>query len=406
MEEKYLKRQRMYKTIMLVALTAFITFILTAVYLDNTDSSASGTIQSLITGSSDSDNLTTSLKNIEAIMKKYYLNDYDEQKAIDGAISGYISSLGDEYTEYIPSADMEEYTQNIKGNFVGIGIYMVKNTEKNLIQVLSPIQESPAEKAGIQPGDLIKSVDGVEYTGDDMTTVANKIKGDAGTKVKLQILRGDKTLEFEITREKVNTNPVIAEKLENDIGYLDVSSFDEGTAEDFKKKFENLKSQGIKSLVIDLRNNGGGLVKEALSIADYIVPKGKTLLITVDKNENEDIEKAKEDPIIDMPIVVLVNKNTASASEILAGALKDNEKATIVGTKTYGKGVIQQVLSLKTGAGIKVTVEEYYTPNKNKINKVGIEPNETVELPDSVTNELLVKDDEDTQLQKAIELLK
>ena len=406
MEEKYLKRQRMYKTIMLVALTAFITFILTAVYLDNTDSSASGTIQSLITGSSDSDNLTTSLKNIEAIMKKYYLNDYDEQKAIDGAISGYISSLGDEYTEYIPSADMEEYTQNIKGNFVGIGIYMVKNTEKNLIQVLSPIQESPAEKAGIQPGDLIKSVDGVEYTGDDMTTVANKIKGDAGTKVKLQILRGDKTLEFEITREKVNTNPVIAEKLENDIGYLDVSSFDEGTAEDFKKKFENLKSQGIKSLVIDLRNNGGGLVKEALSIADYIVPKGRTLLITVDKNENEDIEKAKEDPIIDMPIVVLVNKNTASASEILAGALKDNEKATIVGTKTYGKGVIQQVLSLKTGAGIKVTVEEYYTPNKNKINKVGIEPNETVELPDSVTNELLVKDDEDTQLQKAIELLK
>ena len=396
----------MYKTIMLVALTAFITFILTAVYLDNTDSSASGTIQSLITGSSDSDNLTTSLKNIEAIMKKYYLNDYDEQKAIDGAISGYISSLGDEYTEYIPSADMEEYTQNIKGNFVGIGIYMVKNTEKNLIQVLSPIQESPAEKAGIQAGDLIKSVDGVEYTGDDMTTVANKIKGDAGTKVKLQILRGDKTLEFEITREKVNTNPVIAEKLENDIGYLDVSSFDEGTAEDFKKKFENLKSQGIKSLVIDLRNNGGGLVKEALSIADYIVPKGKTLLITVDKNENEDIEKAKEDPIIDMPIVVLVNKNTASASEILAGALKDNEKATIVGTKTYGKGVIQQVLSLKTGAGIKVTVEEYYTPNKNKINKVGIEPNETVELPDSVTNELLVKDDEDTQLQKAIELLK
>ncbi len=406
MEEKYLKRQRMYKTIMLVALTAFITFILTAVYLDNTDSSASGTIQSLITGSSDSDNLTISLKNIEAIMKKYYLNDYDEQKAIDGAISGYISSLGDEYTEYIPSADMEEYTQNIKGNFVGIGIYMVKNTEKNLIQVLSPIQESPAEKAGIQAGDLIKSVDGVEYTGDDMTTVANKIKGDAGTKVKLQILRGDKTLEFEITREKVNTNPVIAEKLENDIGYLDVSSFDEGTAEDFKKKFENLKSQGIKSLVIDLRNNGGGLVKEALSIADYIVPKGKTLLITVDKNENEDIEKAKEDPIIDMPIVVLVNKNTASASEILAGALKDNEKATIVGTKTYGKGVIQQVLSLKTGAGIKVTVEEYYTPNKNKINKVGIEPNETVELPDSVTNELLVKDDEDTQLQKAIELLK
>ena len=145
-----------------------------------------------------------------------------------------------------------------------------------------------------------------------------------------------------------------------------------------------MKSQGITSLIIDLRNNGGGLVEEALKIADYIVPKDKELLVTVDKDGKEKVEKSKEDVLIDMPIVVLVNKNSASSTEILAGALKDLKEATIVGTTTYGKGVIQQLLSLRDGSGLKVTVEEYYTPNRTKINGVGIEPDEKVELPDSV----------------------
>ena len=406
-EEKYLKRQRIYKIIMLVVLTAFVTFISTTIYISNKyELGSSGkTISSLLTQSSEEDSLTKSLKSIEELMKKYYLNDIDEQKAIDGAIAGYVNSLGDEYTEYIPAKEMQEYTEQIMGNYVGIGIYMVKNTEKNTIDVLAPIKESPAEEAGILPGDSITKVDEVEYTGDDMTAAANAIKGQEGTKVKLEILRGEEKLNFEITRKKITTNPVVAEKLENNIGYLEISSFDEGTATDFKTKYENLKSQGITSLIIDLRNNGGGLVDEALSIADYIVPKGKELLITVDKNNKEEIEKAKIDPIIDMNIVVLVNENTASASEILAGCLKDLEEATIVGTKTYGKGVIQQVISLKTGAGIKVTVEEYYTPNMTKINKVGIEPNEIINLPESV-NSLTVTREQDTQLQKAIEILK
>lgn len=408
-EEKYLKKQRIYKTIMLVAITSFLTFIVTTMYIDNKYDLRNGdksTISSLINNLSEEDNITTSLKYIEGIMEKYYLYDIDEQEAIDGAIAGYISSLGDEYTEYIPAKEMEEYTEQITGNYVGIGIYMVKNTEKNTVDVLVPIKESPAEKAGLLSGDSIIKVNDKEYTGDDMTAAANAIKGEEGTKVKLEVLRGEETLTFEITREKINTNPVVSEKLENNIGYLEISSFDEGTANDFKTKYEELKSQGITSLVIDLRNNGGGLVNEALDIADYIVPKGKELLITVDKNEKEEIEKAKEDVLIDMPIVVLVNENTASASEILAGALKDHEEATIVGTKTYGKGVIQQIITLKTGAGIKVTVEEYYTPNRTKINKIGIEPNEAVELPKDVQSSLTIKKEQDTQLQKAIEILK
>ena len=413
-EEKILKRQRIYKSIMLVALTAFITCIITTACLVEKYDIGNGTgVLSSLIGSTNDDKITEALSNIENLIEKYYLYDIDEQKAIDGAISGYIESLGDEYTEYIPASEMEEYTETIMGNFVGIGIYMVQNTEENVIQVLAPIKESPAEQAGILPGDIIKSVDGVQYTGEQMTEASNNIKGEEGTKVKLEILRGEETLNFEIERKKINTNPVVAEKiedtseqLESNIGYLEISSFDEGTAEDFKTKFEQLKSEGITSLIIDLRNNGGGIVDEALAIADYIVPKGKDLLITVDKDGNEEIEKSENDPIIDMPIVVLVNENTASASEILAGALKDLDEATIVGTKTYGKGVIQQVLSLRTGAGLKVTVEEYYTPNRTQINKVGIEPDEVVELPETVKNPLSVTDEEDTQLQKAIEILK
>ena len=406
-EDKYLKRQRFYKTVMLVILTAFLTFIFTTIYLTNKYNLSDGkqTISSLFNNSSSDDKLTKSLNSIKSLLKKYYLNDIDEEKAINGAIEGYVSALGDKYTEYIPKDEMKEYTQNLMGNYVGIGIYMTKNTKDNTIVVISPIKYSPAEEAGILPGDIITKIDGVEYNGDSMDAAANNIKGEEGSTVKLEIQRGQEIKTFEITRKKITTNPVVAEKLENNIGYLEVSSFDENTAENFKAKYEELKSQGITSLVIDLRNNGGGLVEEALKIADYIVPKDKELLVTVDKDGKEKVEKSKEDVLIDMPIVVLVNKNSASSSEILAGALKDLNEATIVGNTTYGKGVIQQLLQLKDGAGLKVTVEEYYTPNRTKINGVGIEPNEKVDLPSSVENPLAVERKDDTQLQKAIELL-
>lgn len=406
-EEKYLKKQRVYKTIMLVILTVFITFILTTIYISNRYNlwEESSKISSILSSTYEN-NTAKKIEYIEAILDKYYLNEIDDEKAVEGAIEGYIASLGDPYTEYIPKDEMEEYTEQLIGNYVGIGIYMVKNIEKNTIEVLQPIKDSPAEEAGILPGDTIISVDGIKYDGDSMDAAADSIKGEEGTTVKLEILRKQETKFFEITRKKVATNPVLAEKLDNNIGYLEITSFDEGTADNFKTKYENLKSQGITSLIIDLRNNGGGLVSEALQIADYIIPKGKEILVTVDKNKKEEITKTEEDVLIDMPIVVLVNEYSASASEILAGALKDNEEAKIIGTTTYGKGVIQQLLTLKDGSGLKVTIEEYYTPNRTKINGVGIEPNEKVELPESVSNPLLVEDADDTQLQKAIEILK
>lgn len=409
-DNKYIKRQKIYKIIMLMILTAFVTSILTAIYIvkldGNTQTTNNSGVSSILNVLTSDSNLTKSLKGIETIVKSKYLNEsnIDETSVIDGAIEGYINSLGDEYAEYIPADKMKEYTEGIMGNFVGIGIYMVKNTEKDLVQVLSPIRESPAEKAGIKAGDLITKVNGVSYTADQMSEMANTIKGEEGSKVTIEVLRGEQILTFEVTREKVNTNPVYSEKLENDIGYLEITSFDEGVAEDFKAKYLSLKEQGIKGLVIDLRDNGGGLVAEALKIVDYIVPKDQTALITVDKDGKEEISKTKEDAIITEPIVLLVNSSSASASEIMAGALKDLKCATIVGTKTYGKGVIQQLLTLSNGAGLKITVEEYYTPNKTKINKVGITPDYEILLETSITRE--PTDANDTQLNKAKEILK
>ena len=398
------RKNRIYKIIMIVAIAVFLTFMVTSIslYTYFVNNPISITSKS----SSSSKDIAGTLQKYKEIIDKYYLGDVDEEKLKEGAIKGYIEGLGDPYTEYISADEMEDYLSDTMGNFVGIGIYMVKNTEKGKIQVLAPIKGSPAEKAGIQAGDLILTVDGVDYSADEMTIASNKIKGEEGTTVTIEVLRGTETKKYELKREKVKVNQVEGKVLSNNIGYINFTSFDETTADDFKAKFEELNKQGIKSLIIDLRNNGGGIVDQALQIADYVAAKDSVLLYEVDKNNKETVKKAKTDPIINMPIIILTNENTASASEILAGALKDLGKAKTVGTTTYGKGVIQQILKLSDGSGLKVTIEEYQTPNRSKIHKIGIAPDEEVKLPDSVTNVLNVTESEDTQLQKAIEMLK
>ena len=398
------RKNKIYKIIMIVAIAVFITFMVTSIslYTYFVNNPISITSKS----SSSSKDIAGTLQKYKEIIDKYYLGEVDEEKLKEGAIKGYIEGLGDPYTEYISANEMEDYLSDTMGNFVGIGIYMVKNTEKGKIQVLAPIKGSPAEKAGIQAGDLILTVDGVDYSADEMTIASNKIKGEEGTTVTIEVLRGTETKKYELKREKVKVNQVEGKVLSNNIGYINFTSFDETTADDFKAKFEELNKQGIKSLIIDLRNNGGGIVDQALQIADYVADKDSVLLYEVDKNNKETVKKAKTDPIINMPIIILTNENTASASEILAGALKDLGKAKTVGTTTYGKGVIQQILKLSDGSGLKVTIEEYQTPNRNKIHKIGIAPDEEVKLPDSVTNVLNVTESEDTQLQKAIEMLK
>ena len=398
------KRQRIYKTIMLVILTALLTFLITTVVLyrhmkDN------GETKYILVNNQDS-SISGDISKYRAIIDQYFLGEIDEQKLRDGAIKGYIEGLGDEYSQYITKDEYADFEANVMGNYVGIGIYMAVYKNSDEIVIISPMKESPAEKAGLQSGDIITKVDGITYTGDELDTASSKIKGEEGTTVSLEIKRGEETFTVDIVRQKVIVNPVTSEVLEGNVGYISLVSFDEDCSIEFKQKYEELVSKGIKSLIIDLRNNGGGLVKEALTIADYIVPEGKDLLITVNKKENETIEKATKKPIVTVPVVVLVNENSASASEILAGALKDNECATIIGTKTYGKGVIQEILKLTDGSALKLTTEEYYTPSRTKINKIGIEPYIAVELPEGVTASYNIEREKDTQLQRAIKELK
>ena len=409
------KKNKVYKIIMLVVLTAFVTFMVTAFsmysYFNNTSLVSmfeKVSSQENSENSSKSTDLEKYLKRIKSTINRYYLwNDQiDEEKLKEGAIKGYVEGLGDEYTEYIPAEEMEDYTENITGNFVGIGIYMIADKDSGRVVVYYPIPESPAEKAGVKAGDQIISVDGTEYTADDFNTIADYIKGEEGTTVNLEVERNGERIKFEIKREKINTNPITIEMLENNIGYLKLPSFDEDTSKDFEEKVKELQSQGAQSLVIDLRNNGGGIVSEATDIADMLLDKGQTIISTVDKDDKKEITYSKKSTIFTMPITVLVNENSASASEILACSLKDNERAKIIGTKTYGKGIIQTLLSLTDGSGLKITTEEYYTPKGTTIHKVGIDPDEEVKLPDTVKSIYSVTKDEDTQLKKAIEILK
>ncbi len=396
------KIQRVYRAIMLVLVTFLITMIATATLMYR-NIQKEDTKYVLVSG--DKSEIGADISTIRKIIDEYYLGEIDDEKLKESALKGYVSGLEDEYTSYITKKEYADFNTNIMGNFVGIGIYMSVLKDTDEIVIVSPIKNSPAEEVGLKTGDIITKVDGIEYFGaEGLENAANNIKGEAGTIVHLEIKRGEEILEFDITRRKVIMNPIEAKVIEGtNIGYIQLTSFDENVSEDFKNKFEELNSKGITSLIIDLRNNGGGIVNEALKIADFMVPKGGTLLVTLNKKDNEVVEKAINDPIINMPIIVLVNENSASASEILVGALRDNNVAKSVGTKTYGKGVIQEILKLKDGSALKITTEEYFTPNKTKINKVGIEPDVTVEQNEA-SNENS-ENQEDLQLNKAIEIL-
>ena len=388
------RTQKIYKIVMLIVLVSFITFLITTAFLYNSNW---GETKYILVSNNDT-SLSGEVAKLKTIIDEYYLGEIDEEELKEAAKKGYVEGLGDEYSEYITKNEYESYRANIMGNYVGIGIYMAVYKDSNEIVVLAPIEGSPAEEVGILSGDIILKVDGIEYDGEFVDEASAAIKGEEGTKVKIEIKRDEEIIEFEVERKKVIINPIKSEIKGNNIGYIKLTSFDENTSKTFKEKYEELTKQKIKSLIIDLRDNGGGIVEEALTIADYMLEKDVNMLITVNKKENEVVEKSQLEPIITIPVVILVNENSASASEILAGALKDNGRAKIVGIKTYGKGVIQNLLTLNDGSAIKLTTEEYYTPNKNKINEIGIEPDEVVENNGET--------EEDEQLEKAIEILK
>ena len=394
------KAQNVYKIIMLIIITALISSLVTVIVL-NDKFTQFGDVKEIADGDGVS-GIEATLARIRTMLEDKYLGELDDEQMIEMAIKGYVAGVGDEYTEYYTPEEMSAEYDTAVGNYVGIGIYMVVNYKDGTITVVEPMEGSPAEAAGIKEGDIITKVEGVEITKDNVNDMSNKIKGEEGTKVKLVVKSGSEEREVEVERKRIEVSHIETKMLQNNIGYIQISDFDGGAAKEFKEKYEALKSDGATSLIIDIRNNGGGVVDEAIDILEMICDKGSVLLIEKDKKGNETITKSKENPIIDMPIVVLTNKYSASASEIFAGALKDYNKATIIGTKTYGKGVIQSLIRLSDGSGIKITTEEYCTPNRNQINKVGIEPDIKVELPEDIEE---LTEENDIQLQRAIDEL-
>lgn len=382
-----------YRIIMSILITAIVTFSVTSVLLYKT-----GKIQYITVSKTDTTGIGTILSSFKELLENKFLYNLDEENMNEEAIKAYISAAGDEYTVYYTPEEMKKFQTYTNGNYVGIGIYMSADTQNNKIIVTSPIKNSPAEIAGIKSGDIIVKVDGKEYDASDIDIMANNIKGKEGTHVELEILRGSETLNFNVERKSVQLYPVEGSIIDNEIGYIILNSFDENCSNEFKDVYNELSEKGIKSLIIDLRDNGGGIVDEAMNIADFILDKDVEILITKDKNNKEETTKSEKDPIINIPIALLVNQNTASAAEMLTGALKDYKKAIVVGNKTFGKGVIQELYTLKDGSGLKITTKEYYTPNREKIQKVGITPNYEVDY--------FGENKKDEQLQKAIEILK
>lgn len=393
------RKANIVKVITLVIITAFITFAFTIIgftkYLQK-----DGNIK-FVLKSASMDSLENAVMKVHTIIDQYYLKDVDEKKLIDGAIKGYIDALGDKYSKYLVGDEFTETMKNTTGHYVGIGVYITTNKETNQIVIITPMKDSPAEQAGIKPGDILLKINDVEYTGEKVDDATNAIQGESGTTVKLELKRGEETYTVEVERKEIKLNKIQFQILDNNIGYIGISSFDEGTADDFKETLEYLTQNGATKFIIDTRGNTGGIVDEAVKIAEYILPKDKTIMITIDKNDKRVETKSKENNILNGDLVMLINGNSASSTEILAAAIKDNERGTLVGTKTYGKGVMQQIMKMTDGSALKLTTEEFITPNGDKIDGIGIEPNEVVKLVSDNEGNIV-----DTQLARAIEILK
>ena len=348
MDDKETKRQNVYKVIMLFVLAVLITFMTTTLlmykkFADAYDTGTSiGESTTTTSGNKKDVSLVKTLETFKAMLEQKYIGEIDEEQLIEGAIKGYVEALGDPYTQYLTKDEMQEFKEETSGEYVGIGVYVTNYKVDNTILVVGVMKGSPALEAGMQAGDIIEKVDGVEYTGEQLSDATKVLKGSEGTTVKVTVLRDEKEIELNVTRKKITVDHVASKMLDNNIGYIQIDSFDDGVAKVSEEQLKKLKEQGAKGIIIDLRSNGGGIVDEATGIAELFLKKDDTILITEGKEKGEKETKSSKDPIIqDMPVVVLVNGGSASASEILAGALKDKYGATIVGTNTYGKGVIQ-----------------------------------------------------------------
>jgi len=348
-------------------------------------------------------------ESVMQIAKNDFLYEADEDVMLEGALEGTLKALGDPYTQYMSKENFDALMQDTEGTYEGIGVYITASDDDKIL-IVSPIEDTPAEKAGLKTGDKIIKINGTEFTADQIDAAVNVMKGMPGTSVTLTIQRentdgSQEVSDVIINREKIRIKTIKPAMLENDIGYIRITTFDMQTADDFKVAYQNLKTQGMNSLVIDLRYNPGGIIDATVAISDMFMGEG---IVTYTKTKAGEIEYFKSDKDMEnIPIVLLINEGSASASEIMAGALKDTKRATLIGTKSFGKGIVQRVQRFgNEGEGIKMTVSEYFTPNGINIHGIGIEPDIEIKLPEDATgygNEFY---ETDNQLQKAVEVLK
>ena len=329
--------------------------------------------------------LISEMDSLKGLLDKNFLFDYKDEDLYNGALQGMFANLGDPYTSYYPKEEFSKLMENLDGRYKGIGV-TVSPSKEGLIKVVQVFENSPAKEAGMKAGDFIKSVEGNVFDATQLDKAVALIRGEPGTKVKIEVLRvsEDKPKGEEIPmlveRRDVTVDTVYTKILNisgKKIGYLRLSAFDDITWDDFKEKYSKLKNSDIEGMVLDLRNNPGGALDVCLDIADTFLDEG-VIVTTEDKNGNVITEKSDSNKD-DIPMTVLINENSASASEILAGAFKDRGRAKIVGTKSFGKGIVQKLFPLENGAGAKITISEYKTPNGNKINKIGVKPDIEVE---------------------------
>jgi carboxyl-terminal processing protease len=346
------------------------------------------------------------VNKILAYLNRFYVDKIDEVALEEGMYKGLVAGVGDPYTTYMSKEEFEDFQTETTGRYAGIGVVVSVDQTDQLITVVSPFEGSPGAEAGLIPGDKIIKVNDFEVTGDDLNEAVSMMKGPAGTKVKLTVYRKSefKTFDVEITRANIDYPTVSHKMLDGNIGYIKIVSFDEVTYDQFMTAYKDLTSKGQKGLIIDLRNNPGGLLSIVTKIADQLLPEGM-IVYTEDKNGKKDtyLSDANE---IKVPLVILVNQNSASASEILSGAVKDHNKGKLVGTTTFGKGLVQSIYPLGDGSAIKITISKYYTPSGVCIQGIGIEPDYVVELPDDLKSKLTLDEKEDIQLKKALEVIK
>jgi len=336
------------------------------------------------------------LEQLSNFIKANYYTDVDPVNLENGTYKGLFSGLNDVYSYYMTDDEYSALNVSMSSEFQGIGLTFSYNEQNDLV-IISTMDDSPAQKAGLVSGDVILMVDGVPYTAAEMDAAGAHMRGEPGTKVKLTILRDGETKEYVITRANIVKYSVSTRMLDGNIAYVRISSFETNTGDEFQKELRNLEMKGVKGMIIDLRNNGGGVVDSGEKVADLLLPE--CTIVYLVNNKGEKTAATSDGAATDIPYVLLVNEGTASTSEILAAAVKDNGGGKIVGTKTFGKGVVQSVIPLNDGSGaaIKLTTSQYLSPNGNVINKKGVDPDYVVELKPG--------DSRDYQLDKAQELL-